>query len=424
MIGKQFLQNMCELSLAYARGQSFENTGDFQESGWGKDAVKRRIACLFLAVVLAAALLGGCTDTGEPAVTQMGEGTYKIAIITGTTSQGEEEYRAAEGMKQMYGDRIVTSVYPDNAAQETDVTMQRVQELIADPDVKVLIFCQAVVGAKAAVEKARETRDDILYLCGIPGEDPEQIASAADVVLAMDVIGVGNVLIQQAKAMGAKTFVHVSFPRHMAADMGIRRHDLLKENAEREGLVFVDVEVPDPMGEGGPAATQKAVREMMPLWVEEYGKDTAFFATNCSIQEPLILGAVETGAIVPLQCCPSPLHGFPGALGIEIPQEQQGNMEYVIQEIRQKLAEKGADGSRFATWPVPMGMGFIQAGVEYGICYMEGETEGKNDEAVLQQCLDRGFGAGSTLSHYPAADGSELPNFYLVMCDFITFEEE
>ena len=47
--------------------------------------------------------------------------------------------------------------------------MQRVQELIADPDVKVLIFCQAVVGAKAAVEKARETRDDILYLCGIPG---------------------------------------------------------------------------------------------------------------------------------------------------------------------------------------------------------------------------------------------------------------
>ena len=159
MIGKQFLQNMCELSLAYARGQSFENTGDFQESGWGKDAVKRRIACLFLAVVLAAALLGGCTDTGEPAVTQMGEGTYKIAIITGTTSQGEEEYRAAEGMKQMYGDRIVTSVYPDNAAQETDVTMQRVQELIADPDVKVLIFCQAVVGAKAAVEKARETRD-------------------------------------------------------------------------------------------------------------------------------------------------------------------------------------------------------------------------------------------------------------------------
>ena len=54
------------------------------------------------------------------------------------------------------------SASPDNAAQETEVTMQRVQELIADPDVKVLIFCQAVVGAKAAVEKARETRDDIL----------------------------------------------------------------------------------------------------------------------------------------------------------------------------------------------------------------------------------------------------------------------
>ena len=161
---------------------------------------------------------------------------------------------------------------------------------------------------------------------------------------------------------------------------------------------------------------------MMPLWVEEYGKDTAFFATNCSIQEPLILGAVETGAIVPLQCCPSPLHGFPGALGIEIPQKQQGNMEYVIRRSAKSWRKRGRMAAALPPGRCPWAWGSSSGGGIWHPLY-GGRNGGKNDEAVLQQCLDRGFGAGSTLSHYPAADGSELPNFYLVMCDFITFED-
>ena len=86
----------------------------------------------------------------------------------------------------------------------------------------------------------------------------------------------------------------------------------------------------------------------------------------------------------------------------------------VLSNVKLDLNEKGLEitGSN------------AELAIRVTIPYMEGETEGKNDEAVLQQCLDRGFGAGSTLSHYPAADGSKLPNFYLVMCDFITFEEE
>ena len=114
-----------------------------------------------------------------------------------------------------------------------------------------------------------------------------------------------QVLIQQAKEMGAKTFVHISFPRHMGMENISRRHALLKANAEKEGIVFVDVEAPDPMSEAGATGAQKAVRENIPIWVEQYGKDTAFYSTNCAMQEALIATVLETGAISPCQCCPS-----------------------------------------------------------------------------------------------------------------------
>ena len=39
---------------------------------------------------------------------------FKIGIITGTASQGDEEITQANKMKEKYGDMIVTSTYPDN----------------------------------------------------------------------------------------------------------------------------------------------------------------------------------------------------------------------------------------------------------------------------------------------------------------------
>ena len=46
----------------------------------------KKLLCLVLAATLCLAL----------AACAVAEGTWKIAILTGTTSQGEEEFRAAE----------------------------------------------------------------------------------------------------------------------------------------------------------------------------------------------------------------------------------------------------------------------------------------------------------------------------------------
>lgn len=62
--------------------------------------------------------------------------TYKIGILTGTVSQGEEEFRAAEQMKAKYGDMIITKTYPDNFMKETETTIANFMSMASDPDVK------------------------------------------------------------------------------------------------------------------------------------------------------------------------------------------------------------------------------------------------------------------------------------------------
>ena len=57
---------------------------------------------------------GGETDAAEETETEAPAADFKIGIITGTASQGDEEITQANKMKEKYGDMIVTSTYPDN----------------------------------------------------------------------------------------------------------------------------------------------------------------------------------------------------------------------------------------------------------------------------------------------------------------------
>ncbi len=352
---------------------------------------------------------------GEAAPT----GDYKIAIMTGTVSQGEEEFRAAEQMKAKYGDMIVTATYPDNFTSEQEQMISQVVSLASTEGVKALIYCQAVPGATAAIEKAREVNPDLLVIAGVPAEEPAVISPAADVILQADELAMGNTIIAQAKAMGAKTFVHYSFPRHMSYPLLSARRDLMKIACEKEGIEFVDATAPDPTGDAGVPGAQKFILEDVPQKVKEYGKDTAFFSTNCSMQEPLIASVFKEGALFPQQCCPSPYHGYPAALGIEIPEDKQGDVAFMTDAIKTKAAEAGMTG-RASTWPVPINMLMVETGTEYAIAYLEGKTNGKNDKAKLEEIMGQVAPAKMTVTTYDQ-DGVKADNFYMLLCDFLTF---
>ena len=77
--------------------------------------MKRILAALLSAtMIFGLAACGGSETESEGTAESTETPTYKIGILTGTVSQGEEEFRAAEKMKEKYGDMIITKTYPDN----------------------------------------------------------------------------------------------------------------------------------------------------------------------------------------------------------------------------------------------------------------------------------------------------------------------
>ncbi len=344
---------------------------------------------------------------------------YKIAIITGTVSQGEEEFRAAENMKAAYPNQIVTATYPDNFSKEQETTISNTLNLVSDEDVKALVFLQAVPGASAAIAKAKELKPDLLVIAGVTGEDPGTITPVADIVLNADELGMGVSIMEQAKALGAETFIHYSFPRHMSIALLSGRRDLLRETAEKLGITFVEANAPDPTGDSGVPGAQQFILEDVPKMIEKYGKNTAFFSTNCAMQEPMIKTVLEGGAIFPQQCCPSPYHGYPGALGIEIPDDKAGDVEFILAETT-KAITAGGNGGRMSTWTVPVNMLFVEAGVKYAQKYLEGEITEKNDFAALQAVCEEIAGGPVTMSTLVEND-VEYNNFYTLLGNYYVF---
>ena len=392
--------------------------------------MKRALALvLSLAMALSMAACGSSAPE-EPSATPEGNdpaveapaSDYKIAIITGTVSQGEEEFRAAEKLKAQFPDMIVTATYPDNFAKEQETTISNTLNLVADEDVKALVFLQAVPGATAAIEKAKELRPDLLVIAGVTGEDPSLIAPAADIVMNADELGMGYAVVEQAAKLGAKTFVHYSFPRHMGVALLSGRRDKMKEKAAELGIQFVEADAPDPTGDSGVPGTQQFILEDVPKKIEQYGKDTAFFATNCAMQEPLIKSILKGGAILPQQCCPSPYHGYPGALGIEIPENKAGDVDFILAETTKKIEEAGNAG-RMSTWTVPVNMLFVEAGVRYAQDYIEGKITEKVDMDHMKAICEELAGGPVQLNKLTEA-GKTYDNFFVLLGNFYVFGGE
>ncbi|SHK24443.1 Protein of unknown function [Anaerobranca californiensis DSM 14826] len=343
------------------------------------------------------------------------EDKFRIGIVTGTVSQGEEEFVAAQDMVKKYGEDVIKHVtYPDNFTKEQETTIANIVNLAADPLVKVIVIVQGVPGTAAAIEQVRETRDDVFFIVGVPHEDPAMIAKYADIVLETDNLFRGVSIMEQAKAMGAEKFIHYSFPRHMSYELLASRRDKLRETAEKLGIEFIEVDAPDPLGDAGIPGTQQFILEDVSRQVEVHGPNTAFFGTNCAMQEPLIREVLKNKAIYAEQCCPSPYHAYPGALGVSIPSDKTGDLEYLFEQIKIKVAEAGNTG-RMATWKAPANMAMIWAATEYGVALAKGEVQGVNYD-VLQKKFNEAVGGEVQLE---LLKGTE--NFYLFVVDSIVF---
>jgi len=374
----------------------------------------KKLLSLVLCLVLCLALVP--TAVAE-------ESNWKIAILTGTTSQGEEEVRAAERAIATYGeDHIVWDTYPDNFTSETETTISKLLAFAADPDVKAIVMCQAVPGAKAAFDKIREMRDDILLVAGVPQEDPDVISGAADVVLYADEAGQGDTIIETIANWGCDVFVHYSFPRHLAIETIAARKAIFEANCAALGIEYVERTAPDPTSDAGTSGAQQFILEDVPEVMKEYaGKKVAFFSTNCVMQEPLQTSVLaQPDAYYPQPCCPSPYHGFPAVLGLESLQVGGDDVEALTQ-IAAKLAESDAVG-RFSTWPTPVNMAIIDVGVKYSLDYIEGELASKNDAAKITALFEEAA-PGAVVRCYTDANGNTYDNYYTILLGPVDFND-
>ncbi|MCI8574758.1 MAG: DUF3798 domain-containing protein, partial [Oscillibacter sp.] len=158
---------------------------------------------------------GGGEDAGD---------NYHIGIITGSVSQSEDDRRGAEAFQAKYGeDRIKLAIYPDNFTEEMETSIQTILNMSDDPDMKAIIVNQAVPGTTEAFRQIKERRPDIICIAGEPHEDLPEIGSAADLACTSDFVSRGYLVIRAAHELGCDTFVHVSFPRHLAYESMSRR---------------------------------------------------------------------------------------------------------------------------------------------------------------------------------------------------------
>jgi hypothetical protein len=331
---------------------------------------------------------------------------FKIGVMTGTVSQGEDEFRAGQMITAKYGaDHVKHVTYPDNFMQEQETVIAQLVGLAADPEVKVIVVGQAIPGSIAALRKIREKRPDIKVAFVEAHEDPAMVNSAVDISVQPDQLARGRTVIDVAKKMGVTDFVHYSFPRHMSQELLMRRRDIMKQAAAENGIKFHFVTAPDPMGEGGLNATQQFVMEDVPRELKQYGQKTAFFSTNCGMMDPMIKSVLTHGGYIPEQCCPSPTHGYPTALGIPIPPDKAGDMEYISAQNRKVIAEHGMTG-HFATWPVPEVMLSIRAMTDLMVDATEGKADYKDPATVKKYMESLASGHAVTLTKYDEKTGN------------------
>ncbi len=308
---------------------------------------------------------GGGEDAGE---------NYHIGIITGSVSQTEDDRRGAEAFQAKYGeDRVKLAIYPDNFTEEMETSIQTILNMSDDPDMKAIIVNQAVPGTTEAFRQIKERRPDIICIAGEPHEDLPEIGSAADLACTSDFVSRGYLVIRAAHELGCDTFVHVSFPRHLAYESMSRRAAIMEATCKEYGMTFVQETAPDPITDVGVPGAQAFILEKVPEWVDKYGQNTAFFATNGAHTEPLLKRLMECGGYFVEADMPSPLKGYPGALGLDLT-EEAGDFEKILAKVEQAIVEGGGAG-RFGTWAYSYGYTLSAGLAEHAMNVIEGKSE-------------------------------------------------
>ena len=371
----------------------------------------KKLLCVLLAALMAMSMAVIAFADEAPAE------EFHIAIVTGSVSQSEDDRRGAEAFQAMYGeDMVQLAIYPDNFMDETETTIQTIVNFTDDPLMKAIIVNQAIPGTAEAFRQVKERRPDILCIAGEAHEDLPVIGEAADLVCNNDFVARGYLMIRTAHELGCDTFVHISFPRHMSYETMSRRVAVMKAACEEFGMEFVLETAPDPTSDVGVSGAQQYILEHAPEWIEKYGKNSAYFCTNDAHTEPLLKQLLAYGGYFIEADLPSPLMGYPGALGIDLT-EAGGDFEKILAAVEAAVVEQGGEG-RFGTWAFSYGYTVSAGLAQHAYNVITGVSELDEIEDISDAYAEFSPGANWNGSSYTNAEtGVKSENIFLVYQD-------
>lgn len=160
----------------------------------------------------------------------------------------------------------------------------------------------------------------------------------------------------------------------------------MRAACEEFNMKFVLETAPDPTSDVGVAGAQQYILEKVPSWIKQYGKKAAFFCTNDAHTEPLLKQLLNYGGYFIEADLPSPLMGYPGALGIDLSKEA-GDFPAILKKVESSIVAKGG-ANRFGTWVYSYG--FTQsAGLgQHAINVIKGTSKPTN-MADLQKAYNK-----------------------------------
>lgn len=357
----------------------------------------RRITLVLLSLMLLITATACKSNDGLPATQSEGETpsevvsevveseNYKIGIVTPTLSVSEDEFRAGAEMVEKYPDIVKHITLPENFNVELETGISQILSLADDPEMKAIIVNSGQSGLLPAFEKIQEKRPDILTIATMMDE-PELMEKYIDINFSTDWVRRGETIPAKAKEMGATTFIHYSFPTHLAKETVAARKEAMERTCAELGLEFVEVITPDPQTGDGLAAMQQFLREDLPRQIAKYGTDTNIFGSNCPMYDVIIDEALKEKFIVAEQCCPTPTQAYPTVMNLEISQEDLGNYDKINAMIAEKAAEAGMTG-RLSGWAMPSSLYVPKFEVELAKHIIENKVE-VNEEILNKEFLD------------------------------------
>ncbi|AEZ59261.1 DUF3798 domain-containing protein [Treponema pallidum] len=372
--------------------------------------------------LLALGFLVSCSLQSSRSATKKSEArrtSYRIGLMTSTGSQSVDDVLAKTRLVSIYGEargetggRIVHVTYSDNFSHDHEATVSKLLALAEDSTIKAIVVSQAVPGVSKAFGIIKSKRPDVLLFAGEPLEPVEMLQESADIVVSQDYLFGGYAVPWVAERMGARTLVHVSFPRHMSYP-GLRvRRTVMRAACTDLGLSFAHEEAPDPVDGVSDGELEDFFHKTIVKWIKKYGKETLFYCTNDAHNRPLISALLKYGGML----IGATIFDYADALGVHYAELE--DVYKIREKVEKSLVAFGAEG-RFGlnlnAQAFTVTMGFV----EYARKIIDGEPR-KDD---MREALAESFDLFTRDAHWRIAPYLRLktheivPNHVLVYTD-------